>query len=79
VVPGLNFSAIPVSISVVSLGRLSLSTYILFRFKGAKWAVSSSNSFQCLFVYFNTHDSNIATAELIVISTETTCWEIERK
>ncbi len=30
-VPGLDFSAIPVSISAVSLGRLS--TYILFTFK----------------------------------------------
>ncbi len=45
-VPGLDFSAIPVSISAVSLGMLS--TYFL-DFKVAKWAVSylthSSNSF----------------------------------
>jgi hypothetical protein len=26
---------------------------------------------------FNIHDSNIATAEFLVISAETTCWEIE--
>jgi hypothetical protein len=57
-----------VSISAVSLGRLS---YFL-DFKVAKRAV---------YVYFNIHDSNIATAEFLVISAETTrtCWEIERK
>jgi hypothetical protein len=47
----LNFSAIPVSISAVSLRRLS--TYILLDFKVAKWAVSylthSSNPFQVNF------------------------------
>jgi hypothetical protein len=44
----LDFSAIPVSISAVSLRRLS--TYIFLDFKVAKWAVSSlthsSNPFQ---------------------------------
>ncbi len=33
----------------------------------------------CEYVYFNIHDSNIATAEFLVISAETTCWEIHRK
>jgi hypothetical protein len=49
-VPGLYFSAIPVSISAVSLGRL-LTIHFL-DFKVAKWAVSSlthsSNPFQVL-------------------------------
>jgi hypothetical protein len=31
----------------------------------------------CKYVYFNIQDSNIA--EFLVISTETACWEIERK
>ncbi len=30
------------------------------------------------YVYFNIHDSNIAPAEFLVISAETTCWKIER-
>jgi hypothetical protein len=30
-------------------------------------------------VYFNIHDLNIVTAEFLVISANTTCWEIERK
>jgi hypothetical protein len=30
-------------------------------------------------MYFNNHDSNIATAEFLVILAETTCWEVERK
>jgi hypothetical protein len=38
-VPGLDFSAILVSVSAVSLGRLS--TFYFFDFKAAKWAVSS--------------------------------------
>jgi hypothetical protein len=33
----------------------------------------------CKYVYFNIHDSNISTAEFLVISAETACWEIERK
>jgi hypothetical protein len=33
----------------------------------------------CKYVHFNIHDSNIATAEFLVISAETACWEIERK
>jgi hypothetical protein len=43
---GLDFSAIPVSISAVSVGRLSNNIYLL-DFKVAKWAVS-----------FLTHSSN---------------------
>jgi hypothetical protein len=31
----------------------------------------------CKYVYFNIHNSNIATAEFLVISAETACWEIE--
>jgi hypothetical protein len=38
-VPGLDFSAIPVSNSAVSSGRLS--TYTFLDFKVVKWAVSS--------------------------------------
>jgi hypothetical protein len=41
-VPGLDFSAIPVSIYAVSLGKLS--TYIILDFEVEKWAVSSSVS-----------------------------------
>jgi hypothetical protein len=33
----------------------------------------------CKYVYFNIHDSNIATAEFLVISAETGCWEIEKE
>jgi hypothetical protein len=33
----------------------------------------------CKYFYFNIHDSNIATDELLVISAETACWEIARK
>jgi hypothetical protein len=41
----------------------------------------SSNSFRVLlYVYFNIHDSKIATAaEYLVILAENTCWDIERK
>jgi hypothetical protein len=38
-----------------------------------------SFSKNCKYVYFNIHDSNIATAEFLVIQAETICWEIERK
>jgi hypothetical protein len=49
-------------------------------FKVAKWAVSSLTHSENPFrVYFNIHDSNIATAEFLVISAETACREIERK
>ncbi len=66
----------------MSLERLS--TYILLDFKVAEWAVSSlahsSNPFEyCKYVNFSIHDLNIATAEILVRSAETTCWEIERK
>jgi hypothetical protein len=69
-VPGLEFFAIPVSISAVSLGRLYQLIYFL-DFKVAKWAVSSlthsSNSLEyCKYIYFNIHDSNIATAQFLV-------------
>jgi hypothetical protein len=81
-VPRLDFSAIPISISAVSLE--SISTYILLDFKVAKWVVSSlthSKKFfeYCKYLYFYNHDSNIATDEFFVISTETACWEIARK
>jgi hypothetical protein len=72
-VPGLDLSAIPVSISAVSLGRLS--TYILLDFKFAIWAAFSLTHM----FHFNIHDSNIATADYLAISAETACWEIERK
>jgi hypothetical protein len=51
----------------------------------AKWTVSSlthsSNPFEyCKYVYsISIYNSNIATAEFLVTSAETTCWEIERK
>jgi hypothetical protein len=68
----------------VSRKAINLFTYLLY-FKVAKWAVSSlthsSNSFRvlliCLFKYSNRR-SNIATAEFLVISAETACWEIEK-
>ncbi len=83
-VPGLDFSAIPDSIFAESLGKLSI--YILyfldFKVYKCKWAMSlltlSSNPFKyCKYVYFNIHYANIATAEFLVISAESTCWEIE--
>ncbi len=59
-VPRLDFSAIPVSIFAVSLGRLS--TYTLF--KVAKWAIPLRHILQilfeyCKYVYVNIGDSNI--------------------
>jgi hypothetical protein len=37
--------------------------------------IKSSNPLQyCKYVYVNIYDSNIATAELLVISVETACW-----
>jgi hypothetical protein len=63
----LDFSAILVSISAVSLGRLSYQLTYFLDFKVDKWAVSSlTNSYilltYCKYVYFKIHDSNIATA-----------------
>jgi hypothetical protein len=58
----LEFSAIPVSISAVSLGRLT--TYMLLDLKVAKWTIFSLThlfkSFSSKYVYFKIHDSNIA-------------------
>jgi hypothetical protein len=62
-VPGLDFSAITVSISAVSLGRLS--TYIYFLdFKVLNGQFPLYHILQILFEYckyvnFNIHDSNI--------------------
>jgi hypothetical protein len=43
-------------------------------------SVLSDTSFKyCKYVYFNTYNSNIDTADFLVIMAETTYWEIERK
>jgi hypothetical protein len=58
----MDFSAIPVSISAVSLRRLT--TFRLLDFKVPKWASFLSDtllkSFLSKYVYFKIHDSNIA-------------------
>jgi hypothetical protein len=72
-VPGLDLSAIPVSISAVSLGRLS--AYILFRFEGDTFFKSFSSTLNMFTVF---QYSNIATVEFLVISAETACWEKEK-
>jgi hypothetical protein len=78
-VPGLDFSEIPVSISAVSAGY-QLIYFLDFRLRNGQFLTHSSNPLKyCKYVFFNIHYSNIATADFLVISAETTCWEIERK
>jgi hypothetical protein len=42
------------------------------------WNILQNLFEYCKYVDFNFHDSNIATAKFLVISAETTCWEIEK-
>jgi hypothetical protein len=74
-VPGLGFSAIPVSISAVSLERLSTYVYTFLDFKVANWKVSSlthSHILQiCLFHYSSFQNCiMLTTTEFLVISAD---------
>jgi hypothetical protein len=81
-IPELDFFAIPVSISAVSLGRLS--TYILFFYLRLLNGQFSSETFFKSFsgtanMFISIFMIQIQTANFLVILAETACWVIERK
>ncbi len=84
-IPGLDFSAIHM-LQTLQVFRKAINLYFL-DFKVAKYAVfslthssnplSNVNMFVSIFLPKILH--NLPTAEFLVISAETACWEIERK
>ena len=83
-VPGLDFSAVPVLISALcSVFRKAINLYTFKILRVLNGQLPLRHILQilfeyCKYVYFNIHDSNSATAEFLMISADTACWEIER-